>query len=156
MMMMIAIIMMIIVIRNRRRVRRLGGDIRLCLWAGRLPSLTPKGRPTDSLSVRGHHHPFHPDRHLRRRHWRGPHHSSVFTCVPWMAWWARCKKRNQEPPTTYLLLPLLLAPHFLLISEIYSYFSLKYILLLFLKYIILGNIFPRNHLVIIFFEIYSF
>ena len=71
--------------KEEKGCRRLGGDIRLCLWAGRLPSLTPKGRPTDSLSVRGHHHPFHPDRHLRRRHWRGPHHSSVFTCVPWMA-----------------------------------------------------------------------
>ena len=52
MMMMIAIIMMIIIIRKRRRVRRLGGDIRLCLWAAVPPSLTAKGRPTDSLSER--------------------------------------------------------------------------------------------------------
>ena len=52
MMMMIGIIMMIIVIRKRRRVRRLGGDIRLCLWAALPPSLTAKGRPTDSLSER--------------------------------------------------------------------------------------------------------
>lgn len=52
MMMMIAIIMMIIVIRKRRRVRRLGGDIRLCLWAALPPSLTAKGRPTDSLPER--------------------------------------------------------------------------------------------------------
>ena len=33
--------------KEEKGCRRLGGDIRLCLWAGRLPSLTPKGRPTD-------------------------------------------------------------------------------------------------------------
>ena len=81
--------------KEEKGCRRLGGDIRLCLWAGRLPSLTPKGRPTDSLSARGHHHPchrhhcdhdcHHHHHHHHHRH-RRVHHSSVFTCVgPWMA-----------------------------------------------------------------------